>query len=137
MKKCLFLLLTMFCQMSLAHAEAMSLCSQNYQFEMFSTRLQLAIDTQQSVMILDRHIPYGIRPFDYKISKAACDKNKTALQIIGTSQMGDTFVFNFQANGNVETQSGMGGYLHAEGAVVNTKTWDCSLQAMKDLCNQL
>ncbi|WP_347359117.1 hypothetical protein [Bdellovibrio sp.] len=137
MKKLMIVLLVLLSQVSVAQAARQNLCRVWYSFDIFQTYLHLSVDAQESLLIMDRHIPYGIRPYGYEITKAVCDKNQTAVQVFAKSVLGETILLNFQAQGESEVQAGTVSYLNEEGAPVSSKTWECSAQAMKDLCAAL
>lgn len=133
----LILFLTILSLNSFAQAERYDLCRRWYSHDIFQTYLRLFVDTKESLIFMDRHIPYGIRPFGYKISKASCDKLKTELQIFSKTDFNEEFLFSFRSDGDSPTQSGTVTYLDAGGSPVNSQDWECSLAAAKRLCLEL
>lgn len=136
MKK-FILFLTFISLNSIAHAEKYNLCRRWYSHDIFQTYLHLSVDTKESLIVMDRHIPYGIRPFGYQISKINCNKDKTNLAISSKTDFGDEFIFSFQTSGDMPTQSGTVTYLGHDGHPANSQVWECSLQAVKNLCLEL
>lgn len=136
MKK-IILFLTLISLNSIAQAERYDLCRRWYSYDIFQTYLHLYVDTKESLIFMDRHIPYGIRPFGYKITKAGCDMNKIDLQIFSKTDFGEEFLFSFQSQSDSPIQSGTVTYLDQGGLPVSSQEWECSLAAIQSLCLEL
>lgn len=136
MKK-IILFLTIISLNSMAYAEKHDLCRRWYSHDIFQTYLRLYVDTKESLIFMDRHIPYGIRPFGYQISKLSCTKDKTSLMISSKTDFGDEFIFNFHQVGDSPTQSGTVTYMDQGGLPASSQAWECSLEAVKSLCLEL
>lgn len=86
---------------------------------------------------MDRHIPYGIRPFGYTISKINCSNDKNNLAISSKTDFSEEFIFSFRSSGDTPTQSGTVTYLDQGGLPVHSQEWECSKEAVKNLCLEL
>ncbi|AZZ36713.1 hypothetical protein CIK05_07890 [Bdellovibrio sp. qaytius] len=133
MKNIVFvLILTTFT--SLVHAGQINLCRRWYSYDIFQTYLRLNVDPKASLIIMDRHIPYGIRPMGYKINKAVCDETKTSVKIYSTTELGENFLFSFHAENDSPSQSGYVTYFDQTGDPTYTQEWECFLDQVKELC---
>ena len=136
-KLILFLSLFAITQISAAQLSAERLCRLWYSFDIFQTYLNLSVDLKGPTLIMDQHIPYGIRPMGNDITQISCDRKTTTLQISAKNGFGQDIRFAFKPQGDLQTQSGTVTYLDSEGNPVSSKDWECSLDAVKKLCLEL
>ncbi len=136
MKK-IILFLSILALNSIATAENHDLCRRWYSFDIFQTSLRLMVDPEASQLVMDRHIPYGIRPMGNKISKITCDKQTKLLEILATTDFDEPFLFSVQPVGKSITQIGTVTYYDQQGNPTGTQEWECSQEAVKKLCLEL
>lgn len=139
MKK-LILFLTLFSITQIAAAELAhrhNLCRVWYSYDIFQTFLNLSVDLDGPTLIMDQHIPYGIRPMGHDITHISCDKTTSSLQISAKGNFNENILFEFTPVGKSLTQSGTVTYLDSEGKPVATKDWECSVEAAHRLCLEL
>lgn len=120
-----------------AKAENHDLCRRWYSFDIFQTSLRLMVEPAESVLVMDRHIPYGIRPMGHKISKMTCDRQTRLLQILASTDFDTPFLFSVQPVGKSLTQIGTATYYDQQGNPTATQEWECSQEAVKKLCLEL
>ena len=140
MKK-FIIFLTLISLPSTALSAQNNICRRWYSFDIFQTFLKLNIDPKESLIFIDRHIPYGIRPFGSKISQAICDNATNSLKIYSITDLGENFIFSFHPKESSETQAGTKPgyvtYLDHSGDPTYTQEWECSQEAVKNLCLEL
>lgn len=136
-KLILFLSLFLITQLAAANLSRYNLCRLWYSFDIFQTYLNLSVDLNGPTLIMDQHIPYGIRPMGNEITQISCERESTTLQISAKNGFGQDIRFGFSSQGEHQTQSGTVTYLDSKGNPVNSKAWECSLDAVKRLCLEL
>lgn len=136
-KLILFLSLLLMTQLTAATISRHNLCRVWYSFDIFQTYLNLSVDPKGPTLIMDQHIPYGIRPMGNAITHMACDRETTTLQISAKNGFNQDIRFGFSSQGEHPTQSGTVTYLDPKGNPVSSKDWECSLDAVKKLCLEL
>lgn len=124
-------------QTATAQLSQQQLCRLWYSFDIFQTYLNLSVDLKRPTLIMDQHIPYGIRPMGNDITQISCDRKTTTLQISAKNGFNQDIRFVFSAKGEDQSQSGTVTYLDSEGNPTNSKDWECSLDAVKKLCLEL
>lgn len=127
-------------QLTAATISRYNLCRVWYSFDIFQTYLNLSVDLKGPTLIMDQHIPYGIRPMRNDITQISCDHETTTpttLQISAKNGFNQDIRFGFKSQGEYQTQSGTVTYLDPKGNPSNSKDWECSLDAVKKLCLEL
>lgn len=122
---------------SVSQAEKIDLCRRWYAHDIFQTYLRLYVDTKESLIFMDRHIPYGIRPFGYKISKVICHGDNKNLEIYSKTDFNEPFLFSFQSKSDSPTQIGTLTYYDQGGAPAHVQDWECTQEAVKKYCLEL
>lgn len=146
MKKLLLtLVLSLATNVSMAQTRA-NLCRLWYSNDIFKTYLRLTIDppgalgnsSTKFVLWMDKHIPYGIRPFPYEVSKVLCD-TKASLQITAEAPGGgESLEFRFDAmNETQEWQPGTLQLFDKNGKPWSSLKYECSLMTIQNFCENL
>ncbi|WP_374077363.1 hypothetical protein [Bdellovibrio bacteriovorus] len=144
-KLMLTLIILLATNVSMAQSRA-HLCRLWYSNDIFKTYLRLSIDppgalgnsTTKFVLWMDKHIPYGIRPFPYEVSKVLCD-TKTSLQITAQAPGGSESVeFRFDAMSETqEWQTGTLQLFDSMGMKRASLNYECSLMTIQNFCENL
>lgn len=124
-------------QLTAATISRHNLCRVWYSFDIFQTYLNLSVDLNGPTLIMDQHIPYGIRPMGNDITQISCAPETTTLQISAKNGFNQDIRFEFSSQGGHLTQSGTVTYLDPKGNTLSSKDWECSLEAVKKLCLEL
>ena len=124
-------------QLAAATISRHNLCRVWYSFDIFQTYLNLTVDLEGQSLIIDQHIPYGIRPIGHEITDMSCDLDSTTLQISAKNNFNQDILFKFSAQGANKTQSGTVIHLDPEGNPLSSKAWECSLEEVQKLCLDL
>lgn len=129
-----FIVAFSFTHFSAAASNQHNLCSKPYSYDVFQTLLNLSVNVEDPTLVIDQHIPYGIRPIGNKITQITCNQNLNSLQIFAKSAFNETIRFDFTLYGRPLVQLGKVTYLDLDGHPIRSEDWECSVEAVSKLC---
>lgn len=121
------------------------LCRQWYKSNLGETYLHMTIERPDSsrgpggyVLWMDRHIPYGIRPFPYRVTELSCTKGESLMMTAITVGGIEPIEFEYTAQKTeAEWQPGILKYFNNQGVIIGKVTLECSNHNIQNFCRSL
>lgn len=132
-------LLTLMAASSAFSAERSELCRRWYSYDIFQGYLRLAVTPPQvpetpSVMWIDMHIPYGIRPMPFLIKKIECGAGSIRIDAHFDGELPDARLEFVSDGSSTDLQKGRLTYISKSGEDLNTLIEECSVSAIQKFC---